>query len=99
MNGCVYKCEKFSDPEHNTMSWCLDGPCGDKTPSNADIIRAMSDEELATWLVYNAFKNIDAFLNDLREQANISVSYPKDEKRLFENTVKWLKEEAKDGTF
>lgn len=55
MNGCVYKtadgqCEKFSDPVHNTMSWCLDGPCGDETPSNADKIRAMTDEELAIWI-------------------------------------------------
>ena len=55
MNGCVYKtadgqCEKFSDPVHNTMSWCLDGPCGDETPSNADLIRAMTDYDLADWI-------------------------------------------------
>ena len=68
----------------------------DKQTTNADRIRAMNDEELATWLVYNAFKNIDGFLNDMREQTNISVTYPKDEKRLFENTLKWLKEEASE---
>ena len=66
--------------------------------TNADRIRSMTDEDLATWLVYNAFKNIDGFLNDMREQTNISVTYPKDEKRLFENTLRWLKEDvAKNG--
>lgn len=53
MNGCVYRtadnqCEKFSDRVRNTLSWCVgDDPCEARTPSNADKIRAMSDEELA----------------------------------------------------
>ena len=46
---CVHwdkgKCKKFSDD--NVTSWCVEGPCGDEMPSNADKIRAMSDEELA----------------------------------------------------
>lgn len=49
---CVYydneKCQKFTD-DHFT-SWCVLGPCSHETPSNADRIRAMSDEELAKWL-------------------------------------------------
>ena len=49
---CVYwdkgKCEKFSDDK--VTSWCVEGPCGDQTPSNADRIRAMSDEELSEFL-------------------------------------------------
>ena len=45
---CVYydngKCQKFSD-DHYT-SWCDFDQCEHRTPSNADYIRAMSDEEL-----------------------------------------------------
>ena len=56
MNGCVYRtadnqCEKFSDPVKNTLSWCVgDTPCEARKLSNADRIRAMSDEELALTL-------------------------------------------------
>lgn len=46
---CIYwndgMCKKFSDDK--STSWCVEGPCGDQMPSNADKIRAMSDEELA----------------------------------------------------
>lgn len=50
---CVYfekdgKCRKFSD--ENTTSYCVMGPCPDETPTNADRIRTMTDEELATML-------------------------------------------------
>ena len=49
---CVYwsdgMCKKFSDDK--VTSWCVEGPCGDQMPSNADKIRAMSDDELAEWL-------------------------------------------------
>lgn len=47
---CVYctedgYCKKYSD-EHVT-SWCVQSPCKDEKPSNADRIRSMTDEELA----------------------------------------------------
>lgn len=50
---CIYfekdgKCRKFSDD--NTLSYCVMGPCQEQTLSNADIIRRMSDEELAEFL-------------------------------------------------
>ena len=49
---CVYfdnqKCKKFEEPGYT--SWCVLGPCSHETPSNADRIRAMSDEELAVFL-------------------------------------------------
>lgn len=48
---CVYyekeKCKKFSEP--GCTSWCVLGPCSHETPSNADRIRSMSDEELVDW--------------------------------------------------
>ena len=49
---CVYwndgKCKKFSDDK--VTSWCVWRPCASQTPSNADRIRSMSDEELAMCL-------------------------------------------------
>lgn len=49
---CVYwndgKCKKFSDD--SVTSWCVWSPCYSKTPSNADRIRSMSDEELDCFL-------------------------------------------------
>lgn len=46
---CVYydngKCTKYSGDE--AISFCVLGPCSDETPSNADRIRQMSDDELA----------------------------------------------------
>ena len=49
---CVYwsdgMCKKLSDDK--VTSWCVEGPCGYQIPSNADKIRAMSDDELAEWL-------------------------------------------------
>lgn len=38
-------CKKFSDEE--VTSWCVQSPCKYEKPSNADRIRAMTDEELA----------------------------------------------------
>lgn len=50
---CVYwhdhMCSKFSDEE--SLSFCVEGPCQYETPSNADRIRAMSDEELVDLLI------------------------------------------------
>lgn len=47
---CVYfekdgKCQKFSDD--TVISYCVMGPCPEQKISNADRIRAMSDEVLA----------------------------------------------------
>ncbi len=56
MNGCIYrteenKCKQFS--VGGVMSFCyLDGTCDCQIPSNADRIRAMTDEELAKWMVW-----------------------------------------------
>lgn len=53
---CVYwsdgMCKKFSDDK--VTSWCVEGPCGDQMPSNADKIRAMSDEELKEFICSNS---------------------------------------------
>lgn len=41
-------CAKYS--VNGDLSYCVQGPCPDETPSNADRIRSMSDEELAGML-------------------------------------------------
>lgn len=43
------KCKAFSD--ERVTSWCVESPCDAQRMSNADRIRAMSDEELATFHV------------------------------------------------
>jgi len=53
MNGCVYrttddKCEFYSDYGKGIVSYCDFDDCEEKKPSNADRIRAITDEELAT---------------------------------------------------
>lgn len=50
---CVYYqmdgiCRKYS--ADGIIQYCVQGPCPDETSSNADRIRAMSDEELAETL-------------------------------------------------
>ena len=50
---CIYfekdgKRRKFSDK--NTTSYCVMGPCPEQKLSNADRIRAMSDEELSEFI-------------------------------------------------
>ena len=50
---CYYRtddgmCRKFTDDKYT--SYCVDGPCPHDTPTNADKIRGMSDEELQKFL-------------------------------------------------
>ena len=72
---CVYfekdgKCRKFSD--NTAISYCVMGPCPEQKLSNADRIRAMSDEELAKWLEYEgggACAEVCGWLNWLQSPA------------------------------
>ena len=64
---CVYwndgKCKKFSDDD--ITSWCVWNPCDSQTPSNADRIRSMTDEELALWIcgIYDIEEENGKFIN------------------------------------
>ena len=53
---CVYwsdgMCKKFSDDK--VTSFCVEGPCGEQVPSNADKIRSMNDEELKEFICSNS---------------------------------------------
>lgn len=63
MNGCVYrtaedKCEFYSDYGKGIMSYCDFADCEDKKPSNADKIRAMTDEELAEFIKADIIRSL-----------------------------------------
>ena len=81
---CVYwdkgKCKKFSDDK--STSWCVEGPCGDQMPSNADKIRSMDDDELNELFneIYNAGVD-DASSYEWGQRAN-----------SFEWTMEWLQQ-------
>ena len=66
---CVYqdkgKCKKFSDDD--ITSWCVWNPCYSQTPSNADKIRSMTDEELALWIcgIYDIEEENGKFINGI----------------------------------
>ena len=66
---CVHwdkgKCKKFSDDD--ITSWCVWNPCASQTPSNADKIRSMTDEELALWIcgIYDIEEENGKFINGI----------------------------------
>ena len=84
---CIYctddlHCTKYTDD--NYESWCVLGPCQDETPSNADRIRAMTDEELANmWCTY-----VDC--GECPKRIGCSMNY-QDCLRL---ALEWLKQES-----
>lgn len=68
------KCRKFSDDTY--ISYCVMGPCPEQKLSNADRIRTMSDEDMATELINTIFDlcedgvpREDYVLNWLRQPA------------------------------
>ena len=85
---CVYctedgYCKKYSDDE--VTSWCVQSPCKDEKPSNADRIRAMTDEELAEFI-----NGVEA---EAIRRAGLFITVG-DIQRGKEGWLDWLKEEA-----
>ena len=68
-------CKKYSDEE--VTSWCVQGPCKDERPARADKIRAMTDEEMASflscidtsWKPAYSRKDRDEWLDWLKQEA------------------------------
>ena len=91
---CVYwndgKCKKFS--EDGIVSWCVNGPCGDMRPSNADRIRAMSDEELARAIYFGWDAQYCRNDQKCKELLDTTDSIP--EEMCIACAVKWLKQPA-----
>ena len=83
---CVHfdkgKCKKFSDDK--VTSWCVEGPCIEQMLSNADRIRAMTDDELN-----------DLFHDIYDSGAYDAVSYGcGHQTNSFEWTMDWLQQPA-----
>ena len=74
------KCKFFSD--ESVTSYCVKGPCEEETPSIADEIRAMSDEELAEFLA-NGTTGVYCLIGPCPEDANCSRC-----------ALKWIKQPA-----
>lgn len=92
---CVYhnngKCKKFEEPGY--VSWCVYGPCSHETPSRADRIRAMSDEELAKML----YEQSDSYCKNLPECGHLLDTpggIPGE--KCIGCVLEWLKQPAKE---
>lgn len=88
MDGCIYRtkdgeCELYAEGGKYTAFCDIDN-CESKRPSNADRIRAMSDEELAEWLTNFTSSNVKPYATARGEMYRGSM-------------LDWLKQEAKDG--
>ena len=97
---CVHwdkgKCKKFSDDK--VTSWCVWDPCASQTPTNADRIRSMSDEELAKFIDDIAQSVADgeyctAFLN----VKNFPYSCEYTKKACVAHVIDWLQQPAEES--
>jgi hypothetical protein len=91
MNGCIYQtkdgeCELYAEGGKYTAFCDIDN-CESKRPSNADLVRAMSDEELAElW-----WERVDCGECPVHRDCKMTGQ---DCKRL---ALDWLRQEATDG--
>lgn len=99
---CVYfeeddVCRKFSDDTN--LSYCVMGPCPEQTLSNADRIRAMSNEELADFLNRcTAGEDAPAFCRKLPEcDADLETDTLIPLERCGKCLLHWLRQPAKEG--
>lgn len=89
---CIYfekdgKCRKFSDD--TAISYCVMGPCPEQKLSNADRIRAMSDEELAKFIATPCQCEVRPKRDGFRECGNdLCLQY----------LLKWLQQPAEEDT-
>lgn len=88
---CIYfekdgKCRKFSD--NTAISYCVMGPCPEQKLSNADRIRAMSDEELAK-LLLDGCRGSKCDSQPQNEYGSVNC---------FECRMKWLQQPAEEDT-
>ena len=89
---CIYfekdgKCRKFSD--NTAISYCVMGPCPEQKLSNADRIRAMSDEELAKFIATPCQCEVRPKRDGFRECGNdLCLQY----------LLKWLQSPTEEDT-
>lgn len=88
---CIYyenqRCKKYSD--ENINSWCVLGPCADRIETNADRIRAMSDEEMARFLDRVQEEECSA-LHEVRQDGTLKFA------SLRNGWLAWLQQPAEE---
>lgn len=97
---CVYfekdgKCKKFSD--NTAISYCAMGPCSEQKLSNADRIRAMSDEELANEMRKRSISTICDIVCQGECKAIATLNKTSNEV-CKEIIMKWLQQPAEEDT-
>lgn len=97
---CIYfenngKCRKFSDD--TAVSYCVMGPCPEQTLSNADRIRAMSDEELASEMNQRSISTLCDIVcqGDCKAIATLNKTCGEVCKEII---MKWLQQPAEEDT-
>lgn len=97
---CIYfekdgKCRKFSDD--TAISYCVMGPCPEQKLSNADRIRAMSDEELASEMTQRSISTICDIVcqGDCEAIATLNKTSGEVCKEII---MKWLQSPAEEDT-
>ena len=93
---CIYwekdgKCRRFSDDTY--ISYCVMGPCPEQKLSNADHIRAMSDEELAR-MIACCDTCTDICLNEYEKGRIIERCNG----NCLDSVLKWLQQPAEEET-
>jgi hypothetical protein len=94
MDGCIYRtkdgeCDLYSEGG-KYHAWCDMNGCDGRRMSNADRIRAMTDEELAEWLerIRQCCSTDSCRITSGRQCPFTEVCYSNKE------TLDWLKQEA-----
>lgn len=72
-----------AEDDDECESWCVLGPCTDETPSHADKIRRMTDEELADYMAFVGKVNNGCPVMSINCQESCDKCW-----------LDWLKEEA-----
>lgn len=93
---CVYfekngRCRKFSDD--TAVSYCVMGPCPEQTLSNADRLRAMNDEELASEMNQRSISTICDIVCQGECEAIATLNKTSNEV-CKEIIMKWLRQPA-----
>lgn len=84
-------CAKYS--VNGDLSYCVQGPCPNETPSNADRIRSMSDEELAEFLSHVHDDPCESCCGNLYWCRRNNAPEPICQKHFLE----WLQQPKKEG--
>ena len=96
---CIYfekdgVCRKFSDD--TAISYCVMGPCPEQTPSNADKIRAMTDEELAEQFLFFRPSDVCFAGKENKNYIGLDGKYYKLGADAVDANLQWLQQSAED---